>query len=874
MQRFFFLLFLLFINLSARVYFPAPYNNLFFIHYHYPIDSYLEKEYTTKIFIDSSFAQLSAYNCYTDCSGTDNIAYLLHGSSDFSVAELQPISNIDHNYWIDLNYGLTKSTYAFHLEYNRYNDLWNIAPLLDPLNFKLRITIPFHQQKVINYMTSNNLTAGEPITRKSNNRTVSFEPLTDNTIKKLNLVHPLLKKYNKYKTKTYNPLAPSILDSERIFLKTEDGYNAFAMRFDFISERLPFNDLILEIEQSNIPAICIFNKNLPAYSYTDSLGNHLTINDILSSYALKSNTTSSMTPFTYMEITSAVPSTDTVTFSDSSVRQVYYQDPLAGSSTGGAVLPLYLYTQEAPYCYAFSDASGIPYPVTIGPNYVTDIPAGDLITTKPVYAGNAFIAGSPSTPVLETNPLPQNSIIRIIATGQYNNSPYNLPKITFPPAPVIIQYSDLGGQPNHFGYHSQLPDHDYNTSSTAQFIPYDQLSFPENITLLKEDGTFLDPSKSHAVLWYGYNYHSLFHDSAYESQRKKLFMTTALDDLTDIPQPLSESIFNRIVDLQYEELQYLIARNAAHINNLNNYMFTDKEGSVPNVINFVNILYDQYAVQKNLTNQADARAGVDIIPPSEEMILFRDSCNTDQEIFMHEVVVHDMQYNYYQVNTIGNINCDMLLGGYMFVKNYFNSTINILGGLEIPTAKTTNFSNSYLTIPAENNGHWVVRGGTEILCDFCFFVPLRFATQIVLEHTFAAHEKMVPGVEHFPLYGFLPFKIDTTISWNTFYATFTLDWFINNKSSCNFFYNYWRKFQDSICTGTLYPIALSQGDIIMPSINSPLLQANQRISHVLGFIVQYHITDDFFIAAELSNTVQGKNVPAISRYVLSCSLEF
>ena len=876
--------------------------------FQYPLTFYKEDRYdlfcwnigATFLNRNSFQSWVKSFDCINNNSQIQDLSALFHGSDNFYLFDLIPEDLITNNneyykdYFIQPSYTLGQSSCNINIQVSKD---WNFCDKYE-IRTSFRCILPFIQESVIN----------------NNSAQMYFNQTSQNRNKKDKLINEVLGSLNR--NKLASRYVPSI---KYVKTKTEGINNVFAIRSSYfpLSAKDPLLPQYIIYKQGDLGAdynqnfVC-FNKfiNSNDYSVLGADGN-LVANSMLNGSNLVTDSSSNLESkiVTGASIGGDYGIVSTID-GDKSVVNTQTNNLIANS----AYISIYSYF---PYSTANDDAkifindiktgntsqdvdNQILWPLVVTPaNIVAS--TGDNIVEKDsgiyICYGVGENAGS-----INTNAIAKDSVLRVVATGNCDKSPYNISEINFNYPPVVIQKSltkDINGYwnfPETFGKEINLPNQQYLSNNyIAQF---DQYNPSGDVTLLNPDGTFLNPNANTAVLWYGWDYYSLFHDGlkADEVDMDQLFMTSSLytnnlsqevatpasvaidektsnenqccislqeqiDILTEMVAELEADVFvnkfsiDQVITPQLAEIwaelnvQGVLTGTRTGGNNEENLPNREnKDTNIFQKINDLNLLNKNIKDIKNIKNKS----------------LFTKNAS-NQYVFINGIE-KTMQYNEFQQNGIGDILLEFYLGSY-----FLHDTIiaDLILGLQLPSSQSINGSDSYLALSSGNNGHYAGKFGYQIIYDFETLIKTRFTSRGYLEYAFKAIEQIVPGIynnaikQNMPIFGMVPVKMDTSISWGSglFYIDGSI--FTNDYTGFTIGYQYWKKGQDKMQM-------LAPTDVYLSSIQGQcevniegIKNISQRSSHTISGSIFSRITNECQVSCGVSNTIAGINTAKI-----------
>ncbi len=886
--------------------------------FQYPLSFYKEDRYDLFCWnIGATFLNRNSFQSWVksiDCINNNpqiqDLSALFHGVDNFYLFDLIPedLSNNENNkyykdYFIQPSYTLDQSSCNINIQVSRD---WKFCDKYE-IRTSFRCIVPFIKESVIN----------------NNSAQMYFNQTTQNREEKNILINKVLDSLDKNNIKSiFNKEKLGSRSSSRyvppmkyVETKSEGINNVFAIRCSYFP--ISANNILMPqyiiYKQGDLASdynqnfVC-FNKfiNSNDYSVLGADGNSI-IETMVNGGNLITN---GSTILENRVITGASTGGNYGTVSTNDGSKAVSNESTDNLSPNAAYISIYSYF---PYSTDNNNAkifindintgntsqdinNQILWPLTVTPaNIVAN--TGDNIVEKEdgVYIcyGVGENAGS-----INTNAVTKDSILRIIATGSCSNEPYNIPEVNFNYPPVIIQKSltkDLNGYwnfPETFGKKINLPNQQYLSNSYV--TQFDQYNPSGDVTLLKPDGTFLNPNANTAVLWYGWDYYSLFHDGikAETVDMDQLFMTSSLytNNLSEtVATPASVAIDLKTSDenqccisLQ-EQINYLTEmveslEGQVFLNNFSiDQVITPQLAEIWAELNVQGVLTGTRLGGNNQpetpTRENKSRNVLEKINDLESLNKkindiknFKSksyiSKNASNQYVFVNGIEKTMQYNEFQQNGLGDILLEFYLGSY-----FLNDSIvaDLILGLQLPSSQVINGTDSYLAIPIGNNGHYAGKFGYQMIYDFETLIRMRFTSRGYLEYAFKAIEQIVPGIynsaikQNMPVFGMIPVKMDTSISWGS--GLFYIDgsFFTNDYTGFTVGYQYWKKGQDKMQMISPTEVYLSS---IQTNCNVNIegtKNISQRSSHTISGSIFSRITNECQISCGVSNTVAGIN---------------
>ena len=854
----------------------------------YPLEFYFYNRrknfcWDVGVSFDSTFADRAIFT--DQLIRGDNLAALFHGVSEFSLTDFLPITgNIAQGkggYDFFPDYVFSQNSCQFNLQVSRdfeYEDEKYIRGTI-------RCIIPFLNQSVTNLASGNMFYNTDNYVRQQKER---------EKIEKIIKHSALLKR-----EKAAEAQKLKSFPQDQVLVRQENGENVFAIQGSYIKDSLnnPSKDLIIDIDTSQIslPYMVINKNGLPADAVD---GSFLTLDNICRSWSLL-NQASNNTP--YYGMVDGIVANDTV--SSNGVNFLVVNNATFPTDQNSALLTLYSYPQQAAVngLCAYGQYN-LPYTILTEPNYIVDFSVGDLSTSADAMYGNG-LTGDLIDQAVGPNIVPINTLIRLVATGNYGtystdaDFPWNRQQVQFTVPPVIVQKSV--GFPASFGISSILPNHPYCSGSTTgqQFQLYsDYLSqLGENtITLLNEDGSFLNPDAPYAVLWYANDYSNLFMNGS-DSVLKNLYITSSLnpDDSAptatsgiitrtiqnnepEPPTPCCETLQQEIDELAEWTVTEVYEPLAAAINQNSEYL----DNEIQNLWSLLSVTNNVIGNVSPLTASSGSENVTPMVQnPLASFLKKRDPLSRLVLKEYENGKWQSMRYNGFHDSGLGDLTLEFMVGSYFLNKK---AVFDVFFGLDCPSASSINESSSYLAVGLGNNGHFVAKLGFQGFLDIDYLFRFRMSTRCYFEHAFAATEKLVPGLEGYPIFGIIPVKMDSSVSWNGGMVYVDGSLYANDFSGFTLGYQYWSKGQDnirmispsSISVPNMNSQNMSDGSLTEQPDFSELISISNRISHTISCNFFSRLTNECFVNGGMSRIVSGKHIPQIINFHLSLGLSY
>jgi len=879
--------------------------------------------------IGSSFNSSTTFQSWCRDLNSDNqikqdLAGIFHGASLFLYSDFRDLQDGAKNYVILPSYRLNQNTCSVDFQLSKdfnYCDR--------DIRTTVRLIVPFVSNYIINnnasqmYYNYGTYSKGSVVKENKNKlyknekKEISPEFYLDNDIylenqyRKIKGATSLINRINNSTDSTDTFMRVNNDNTSNLIVNIENGNPVFAVRASGINSlSVPIIDF--EDYSSLNNKFMVLNKWLPNLNTTKSgVNGTLNINMIKDSYGMGRKEVGGDLYFGKMTLNNPSQNTVNFTFPDNTIEIMTVQknDPSNTSNIGAwpSVLSYTQYSEDSldskrmqPISPVSQNSTDV-YQAEIFnlllsnvPNYSSDLVNGDIISTSNICYQNSF------DNKLSSSVINNNDLIRLVATGNNNSGYYNLPNINFTYSPVIFQKTQNGDFPLVFGKSITLPSQNYNYNLTnAQFVDYPTYlnSLNNNdVTLLKPDGTFLNDNAATAVLWYGWDYSKTFSSSSNSSNLNNLFMTTALG-VDGKPTYASGQVVNTAATqadcCNVLQIEIDLLRN-------NNKVVAEELVNIINAINTLNnnilYIYDTVLFQSTLSGvQTQAPETVSVRNSSDSIVenisavsknleklmnigrfkgLYFDENLTrtsSQNINYSNGIASQMQYNEFQQSGIGDILLEFLLGTYSFNDSLISE---LLLGFQLPTSKNMNSSDSYFAVPLGNNGHYSLKFGANLGYDIPSKIKSRINSKFYIEHAFNNYEQMIPGIEGKPVFGFIPLKMDTNISWNAGLFLIEALLFATNFTNISLGYQFWKKGNDCIKMMNNVPVMLND-DVDYSNVNfNGACRTSDRSAQTLYGTITSRLTSDFIISLGISNTIAGKNTAQIMEYFFTTAIDF
>lgn len=850
---FYILSFLFYNNVFCRIFFTPSIDNWkqYSSIWDYPSSvSKIDRDCSYLFDIGASFVNRNSFQAWVDRDGTQikgDLASMFHGKSEFFLDEVRTItSSIISDYLIQPSYTFNEKSCSIAMQVSK-----DFSSCDYELRSTLRCTIPF----ISNYVLNNNSAFMYYSSNQSNTKHVN------NKFKKSQ------GQQNRFSTVS-NP------SSELVKLGRKGNANVFTVRGDYIplSYQDPTTYAAILQDNTNIQNTYLaFNKYLPPYVGSPlTIGNApLTINQMRSAYVLVGDD-DNPSHFNYRQVVNKVDSTNIeYIIADPNTTypaQISTEDPATATNVNGlAWLSLLQYNIAWPTVFSAKNDGSVQYPVSALPLSISDLQNGDFINFKDLYTLN--ITGSSVNDAII-----KNSYQKIVASGQYNNTPYNKNGVEFTLPPVLFQKTG-----DTFGEYVPLPIHSYSSTPGVQFDQYNPNSSGSNlITILNEDGTFFDPSCQYATLWFSNNYEDLFKTNTYISNLENIWMTSSLTE-DSYATKASQIIYDNLSDgydccdsLQTEvDLLNSEIVNLAIAVGMNQTLTGTPQDSNSSIRATAESLARSEVLNKNKNdNQAEHFNNIVNVRTSLSNELRASSV---PEMYFNGIS-KPIQYNEFQQNGLGDILLEFMLGGYMD-----NNRLLLEGMLaaQLPSSTNLNTNDSYFGVPIGTNGHYALRIGANMAYDLDTILKVRFQGKCYIEHAIKGFEQLIPEIEGKSIISFVPVKMDTNVSWNSGLVILEAALYATDFTNVSFGYQYWKKSQD--CIKMLNPMDVSFiapiAEIEAVSFDNTMAISN-RSSQTLFASFCSRLTDDFVITFGLSNVITGTNTGALLDYFATIDVSF
>jgi hypothetical protein len=905
----FFLLALFFEVLIPRVFLPPLVERWYWYEntIEYPIDFYYHNRRSNFCWdVGASFNVLTADKALftNQILRGENLAALFHGASQFQLNDFQPLtSNIVSNkgqFSFFPDYVFNESRCEFNIQVSRdfeYEDESYVRGTF-------RCILPFKTQKVTNIAAGNMYYNTQSIIRR--NKAI------DAIEKNASYDSSLIQRDRKKQVVETEEINKRSFPASQVLLRQENGQDVFAIQASYVFDSLndPAKEILIDQKKNQVtfPYLVINKNGIPADGVS---GSYLSLDDICRSVSVL-NQSGAIQPY-YGSVDGVV---DSATVSSAGVNFIVVNNAVFPDNQNSALLTLYTYPdQQTNNDFLTYGNFNLPYSVLTNPDYVSDFSYGDLASMSTVFFGNGLtgeMVDSQSHPYV-VNP---NLIFRILATGNYGitNSdqlfPWNRSEVEFRVPPVIVQRSSKGF-PSVFGITETLPNHPYTQSGLPgqQFQKYaDYLSTVSNntITLLNEDGTFLNNNSPYAVFWYGNDYSQLL--TTFSPVLNTLYITSSIDPVTNLPTDASQLIARTIKNSQPEpptpccdELKKEIDALALTCGELQGEIvdladWTVKEvyqplaGAINNNSEYLNNEIESLWTLLNINNNIIGNVspitvsnGSQQVGPSPSQLFsgaVRNVFNTRIfDSFQNAKWKTGMQYNGFHDSGLGDLSLELLIGTY-FLQN--RAILDVYIGLDCPTGASIDGSNSYLAVGLGNNGHFVGKIGLQGFLDIDYLFRLRLSGRCYLEHGLKAKEQLVPGLQGFPVFGIIPVKMDANVSWNGGLVQVNGSLYANDFSGLTVGYQFWKKGEDAIIMTCLESILIpnfnSQGDftdyISAEPDFSGVIEMSRKFSHTVSFNFFSRLVNECFFNAGMSRVFRGEQVPQVTNFQAAFGISY
>lgn len=876
----------LFSRIEAKVFLsPSIINPLWYaLTVEYPLSFYYSNRLTQWCWdFGIGYVSRVAHNSIVDAPlfQGDNLATLFHGADTFYFRDIQPETNTavfgsNNGYLFSPDYVFNQTECQINFQLSRDFEYRDDTYF----HSAFKVMVPVAKQSITN-VSSSNMVINSNVSHVSKVRREKRVTKSQQKIPSLS--------FREYSSMREEEDERLILSP---YIKTQkEGENdCFAISGMYFTEP---NQNIFDYSSVGDPiSFVVYNKNAPSGGVTDSQANYLSLDDLCHSFSLVSDASGNLH---YRQIISS----DGTSLTDVEGNQYTISNtpftPSIQPSEG--IVSLYTYGKKQLNANNFyiKDSCGIFCPVSTSPEYIYDFSVGDLVSTTYLVFGE----GS-SGDVSLTN-LSPNSTLRMTATGLYGKSnPYlgplwNKETVSFIVPPVIVQKGE--DFPSTFGVRSKINtfNQQYLSAQGGTQFSYFGDFLKENVnnnnpkmTVLNEDGTFYDSSAECAVLWYENDYTNLLHDPQEEaiiSNLGKLYITSSIDasnnELSEGSRIISEKISNDPgPDSDCCQKVVSWVKNCIYkpiVQNMNTNLDTlQKEiWSLEQITNLVTGNVSPLAATDNDDNQVSPCD----YPYSGDSSELADSSRIIKGVlpfdFFKNGVLSEMNYNDFNRAGLGDCLFECMLGSYLYGTSLL---VDFYSALEIPSAKTTNYDKSYLSVGLGNNGHVVGRLGFQGSLDVDAYLKMRFFTRCYLEHGFSAVEKQVPHLEGYSIFNLIPVKMDVDVAWNGGMIYFDGSLYVNDYSGMTASYQYWGKGYDTMCMCDFKKIILphtgneEEGILdkeIAPSFEEVKVYSEKR-SHVAGLSFFSRLSNEFFLNAGVSGVLAGRNIPQV--FDIFCSM--
>lgn len=919
-------------SINTRVFFAPSVDNWkqYTSQWDYDLAEYKKnRKYKYLFNIGSSFNSSTTFQSWCNDLNYDtqikqDLAGLFHGASLFLYSDFRDLEDGAKNYVILPSYRLNQNTCSIDFQLSKDFNYCD-----KDIRTTVRLIVPFVSNYILNnnssqmyynygtYSKNINLKENKNKFYKEDKKEISPEFYLDNDIylenkyRKIKGATSSINRINKSTEATNTFIRVNNDNTKDLAVNVENGNPVFAVRASAINSlSVPIIDF--EDYASLDNKFMVLNKWLPNLNTTQSgIEGSLNIEMIENSYGMARKEIDGSLYFGKMVLDNASQNTVNFYFPDNTtqIMTVQNNNPLNTSNIGvwPSLLSYTQYSEDSLDNTRMQPISPVNTNLTDVyqeeifnlllsnvPNYAADLINGDIIPTSNICYQNSFNNN------LSASTINNNDIVRLVATGNNNSDYYNLANVSFSYSPVIFQKTQNGEFPLVFGKSVTLPSQNYNSNLTnSQFIDYPTYlnSLNNNdVTLLKTDGSFLNENASSAVFWYGWDYSKTFSSEENASNLNNLFMTTALG-VDGKPTYASGQVVNTAASqadcCNVLQVEVDLLKN-------NNKVFAEELINIINAINTLNdnilYIYDTVLFQSTLNGiQAQAPETVsvrnevgsiidNISTVSKNLEKFMNlgrfkGLNSDlnltrtssQNINYSNGIASQMQYNEFQQSGLGDILLEFLLGTYSFNDRLISE---ILLGFQLPTSKNMNSSDSYFAIPLGNNGHYSLKFGGQLGYDIPSKIKSRINSKFYIEHAFNNYEQMIPGIEGKPIFGFIPLKMDTNVSWNA--GLFLIEGllFATNFTNISLGYQFWKKGNDSIKMINNVPIILNDATDYSNVNFNGACRVSERNAQTLYGTITSRLTSDFIISLGISNTIAGKNTAQIMEYFFTTAIDF
>jgi hypothetical protein len=846
---FYILLCCVFYTYTRDFFAPDDYRMLLWNSIKIPLAWYKESRgYDYHIISSGEFKQRSATQCFLENKNDiSDLSALFHGSDQFLLSEVNVLPlELKNDYSINPAYSFSESTCNLYLQFNKdykYNDDRDVR-------LTVSCCVPFKSQRMINGNSASMYFASNTNVKKNINQVNNRE----NDKKNMSI--------NRY---GYD-FSGIYQGKNRFELREENGKNVFAVRCDYLLDN---PNLIVEFEKNINPIKYIsLNQYIPSGNYITTDNRNITQRDIFSGYCLASESTVSRSPMVCQPIVDITSDLSSLIVNNMTLPLVYNK-PLPSSDFGAAALIPYLYGTTAPNEMVVVD-SGVPYSLHVKPDFVRDNNYGDdIVLDNKMYYADAFSNNS-----LFAMSIPQNNIVRLVATGNFPL--YSKTSVSFLNAPVAIQTArDLQGDfPEIFGISCPLNNHVYNVSENGpQFNSY----IPgNNVAILNSDGTFSDDTCQKAVLWYKNDYSSLFNEQ-YRNVLSSLYMTSALDGSGNVT-PESQVLYKKF-DAEPSDLEARVKRlEEVTLNPGLLYPYYYYYISLVDIVeDFSNSIYGDIPIKLKGLNEdvvllasvlgnTDTRQNVTKKINNNEYIK-RFKTSESLQIYQQQ-----MQYDQFSNDGVGDIDFQCMIGSYF----YDDSVLaDLIIGLQIPTSNNNSFnSGSYLAVPLGTNGHCVMKYGVQSSYEFRHKLPMKFFGSLLLEHAFSALENISPSAVGYSIFNFLPVVIPADVTWNALTASINASVYANDYSGVVLGYQYWNKDKDCINSKYNHSINFDTQKTITDLTLYPTIKVSNRSAHTFIASLFSEITNDLTFSCSYSRVISGNNTAQTSGVQMVIQLNY
>ncbi len=882
-------------KIESRVLFNPSINNClwYFNTIEYPLDFYFNNKRLDFV-LDLGLSYLSRYanKAIVDNSIElgNNFSVLFHGADNFILNDFQPISNNiadDSNsvYEFLPDYVFNESSCQINLQVSKdfqYSDDRYV-------HSTVRCVIPFSSQSVVNIASGNMYynTAADNVRKKS------YRANYDNDCNRKNKL--VKNKNNLNNNKKIKNSCKSV--SPYIKLKQIDGNDLFAIQGSYFAQGE--QSLFSYYKNNNLSDYVVFNKNFAGGNLLDENYNFLSLSDVAHSYGLLSGGDGKIF-YAQLVFSNGEYVLDEFQREYQVQNVPYAQNDMKPNY---ALVPLYTYGNSdviVDGAFYVNDDFGFSYSLNTDPKYISDVSIGDLVSSSNIVYGNGL------TGKINTDNMLKNKSLKVVATGNYGKENiflgdlWDRQEVEFVVPPVVVQFNE-NEFPEDFGVKIDLKNiaQPYKNSLDGEqfdfygdFLKNNELNKLPKVTILNSDGTFYDKSADCALLWYQNDYTKLLNnptDSVIKNNLKNIYFTSSINSELGVPTKESKIIYKKInenpspdVDCCQKVVNWVVScvYNPIVTNLNENFPLLQSQiWSLVNVGN--NVVGNQSPIFQKVSNDIPNKPECEnwqnySIEGNNRSIDDNFKFGSLSKIFDNSGLFENgeygtMQYNGFNQSGMGDILLEFLIGSY-FLQNTL--LFDLYLALECPTAEKINENKSYLSVGIGNNGHYVGRLGIQGSFDIETIFRFRFSGKAYFEHGFNSLEKLVPQLNGYPIFGMIPVKMDSNVSWNGCLMYIDGSFYANDFSGFTLSYQYWKKDRDELFMISPKKLVIPNSDDILGVNFDGSRFMSLRDSHTFGMSLFSRIMNEFFINCGLSRVIAGKNIPQVTDFYFSVGVNY